>query len=312
MPLLRKGTSNAMALANRVNAKKSTGPATERGKSVSRDNAGRHWGRAEGMRDLMPALGENPRDFAAVLAGLCRALKPQDPFEEMLVGDMADIHWRLRRMIRGETAVRARDRRQQQANDEEREASMAAGRLHELEPALAGTVGIVGLHDSPPKFVRVIEVLKAIGEMVQLEGFPGEGTAFLKTLYGRHPGSRGSVLLEVYGRFHEHEHEREKGFHEHEKDVPGETSAADRAAFQQLIDAEIAWFEERAARDRQARAEMEAPRIEAALANSRRDSAAAMLYQERLERRFDRKWKLLMQYRRSQGAREGRERIAGG
>lgn len=60
----------------------------------------------------MGALREDPKEFEAVLTGLRRVLAPSDEFEEMLVADMAEIHWRLRRMILAETSARAENRRQ--------------------------------------------------------------------------------------------------------------------------------------------------------------------------------------------------------
>lgn len=57
--LVRKGTSAATLLANRANSLKSTGPTTDLGKAMVRANAGKHWGRSEGIRKLMPALGES-------------------------------------------------------------------------------------------------------------------------------------------------------------------------------------------------------------------------------------------------------------
>ena len=94
-----------MRAANQANAKHSTGPSTPRGKSITRYNAARHWGRAEGIRQMMPVLGEDPAEYEAVRDGLYHALGPCDEFEAMLVDDMTDIHWRLRRMISSETGA---------------------------------------------------------------------------------------------------------------------------------------------------------------------------------------------------------------
>jgi hypothetical protein len=84
-----------------------------------RANAGKHWGRAETIRELMPALGESAADFNQMRDGLYQALAPRDAFEEMVVDDMAEIHWRLRRMIRGEVAEQARGRREQMRRQDE-------------------------------------------------------------------------------------------------------------------------------------------------------------------------------------------------
>jgi hypothetical protein len=82
---------------------------------------------------------------------------------------------------------------------------------------------------------------------------------------------------------------------------------ANRGGFLQELEAEIAWFEQRAARDCQTRAELEIPRTEAELLRGDYDPARLMYYQEALERRFERKWKLLMRHRRAREAAEQRE-----
>lgn len=91
--LVRKGTSPATQLANRANSLKSTGPITEHGKAMVRANAGKHWGRSEGIRKLMPALGESPAEFDQVRDGLYQALRPSDAFEEMLVDVHLTTNW---------------------------------------------------------------------------------------------------------------------------------------------------------------------------------------------------------------------------
>ncbi|HEV2424747.1 MAG TPA: hypothetical protein VGZ29_07965 [Terriglobia bacterium] len=186
-----------MAVANRANARKSTGPRTVRGKSVSRYNA-KNWGRAERMRGLMAALGEKPEEFEAMLADLRRTLGPRDAFEDMLVTDMAEIRWRLRLLILGDVARRAFHRREKQARDEETDARMEAGRLQELEPSLISELGMAGLHDSPPKFARLVPCLEAFDALVQVQGFASEGPAYLKIIYGPRPGLRAKALMDAY------------------------------------------------------------------------------------------------------------------
>ena len=187
MSPMRKETSLTTMDANRANARKSTGSTSARGKDASRKNAVKHWGRAELLRPLMPALGENPNDFEAFLEGLRQALAPQDAFEDLLVSDMAQIHWHLRRLICGGTGARADNRRHRQALDDAAEARLHAGQLNDLEPIVASEVGLVGLNDSPVKFEQIIGFLQQIDEQVQQEGFQAEGPAFLKCLYGRRP-----------------------------------------------------------------------------------------------------------------------------
>jgi hypothetical protein len=300
MSLMKKGVSSATLAANRANAQRSTGPRSGQGKAASRQNAVKHWGRAAVMYDHMAALGEDPRDFAAVIEALRQSLRPRDPFEEMLVKDMADIHWRLRRLIRGETGTLATRRREQQTLLDEVDARMAAGGLHELEPAVVAQLGYAGLRDSPPKFTFIIESLKALDTLVQADGFPSEGKAYFQTIYGCEPSLRGSAVLEAF----RHCFEDQEGGRD-------ELSASNREDFHRLLSEEITWFEERAARDRQARAEIEAPRVDSMLAFPE-GWRTTVMYQERLERRFERKWRLLQRYRQTQSMREDRSKLTEG
>jgi hypothetical protein len=287
--------TEAMLRANRANAQRSTGPRTERGKLYSSPNAGQHWGRAEAFREFMPALGENPEDFEKLCQGFLDSLQPRDAFETALVTDLAEIQWRLRRMIRGEAAWQARARRQRQAQEEAREAGLGAGKLSDRGKALVPQLGFA-LTDSPVKFLKVIGFMKAIDRLVQSEGFVPEGEAYLKGLYGSNSGLRGDILILAY----------EKGI-EHEK-AGGADAEAARREFGQRMAKEIAWFEERRERDREARAELKAPRVESGLLEGRYNGLQVSTSQDRLERAFERKWRILMRYRmvhRPPAAEEG-------
>jgi len=299
--LLKREVTQALAAANQANGRKAKGPVTEEGKSVSRLNAGKHWGRAECIRDLLPTLGERAEELDAVRDGLYRALQPRDEFEALLVDDMVEIHWRLRRQIRAEASYVAAHRRERMAEADELAAKMDAGRLHELEPYVASALGLAGLKDSPPKFFRILELLTVMREVVREQGFAGQYAIYLQTIYGKEAGIRGRNLTQLYRTCVK---EQESG------------NDADRklnlAMFFHELDAEIAWFEARAASDRQARAELVVPRREAELLKSKLDPDKVMRYQERLERRFERKWKLLMSHRRACQAAEAREALAGG
>lgn len=293
MGLTRRNVSPKMLAANRANGRQSSGPVTALGKMESRRNAIRHWGRAETIRNLMPALGEDPAEFEKVRKGLYRALTPRDDFEALLVNDMADIHWRLRRMIRAEAAAQATRRREQQALREEEDAKSDIGRLNELEPFTISHLGLSGLKDSPPKFARILQILRALRMVVEAEGFAGEYVVYLQTVYGpNNPGLRGRHLMLEYKRLAEEEKLADAANRE-------AVRAAGRAAFLQDLEAEIAWFEQRAARDRQVRIELEVPRTEAELLKAECDPTKLVYYHEALERRFERKWRLLRRHRRA-------------
>src|SRR5215469_2547228 len=200
MAIVHKGTSPATLAANRTNSLKSTGPVTERGQLVSRRNALKHWGRAETIRPLLVALEEEPREFDRVRQALYRALVPRDEFEALLVDDMADVHWRIRRMVRGEAAAQAKRRRERKTVEEEKQARYDSGKFHDLERATIPTLGFVGLPDSPVKFENVLDILRTIGGLVRYGGFQGEVVVYLQQLYGRNPGRRAAKVMNIYDR----------------------------------------------------------------------------------------------------------------
>jgi hypothetical protein len=298
--LVRKGVSLATAEASRANGRKANKPAADEGKLMLRQDPLKHWGRTESIRPLFSPLGEDPAEFESLRDGLYDALDPRDAFEALLVDDMADIHWRLRRLIRAEAAAQATRRREQQALREEEDAGREAGRLNELEPYTISTLGLAGLRDSPPKFARILQILGAVRMIVDGEGFAEEYVVYLQTVYGsNNPGLRGRHLMGEYRRFCKEQ-----------ASTDAATREANRTAFLHELEAEIAWFNERSARDRQARAELKIPRLEAELLKADYNQATFMLYQETLERRFERKWKLLRRHRTARRAEERKAMFA--
>jgi hypothetical protein len=87
--------------ANRLNAKKSTGPKTEAGKEKSRFNALVHGLRAEST--LLP--GEDVNRFDQVLDSLTIAWRPQDDMERSLIEQIVANQWKLARIDRAEARI---------------------------------------------------------------------------------------------------------------------------------------------------------------------------------------------------------------
>jgi hypothetical protein len=89
--------------ANRRNAKRSTGPRTERGKSTARFNAVTLGLFAKHI--VIPICdGYKPkRNFRALLDGLHQEFGPEGFYEEWLVVKIAECMWRLRRATRCES-----------------------------------------------------------------------------------------------------------------------------------------------------------------------------------------------------------------
>jgi hypothetical protein len=93
--------------ANRLNALKSTGPRTARGKSISSRNAVRH--------DLLDKrfilASECPDAFDAFAAAFYGEYRPATPTETALVDIMATARWRLIRMANFEAGLIDREYR---------------------------------------------------------------------------------------------------------------------------------------------------------------------------------------------------------
>ena len=87
--------------ANRVNAKRSTGPTTESGKARSKMNALKHGLSAKAV----VIEGEDPREFETLRAGLERDFEPSTVIERELVENLAALLWRQRRGHRFEAAI---------------------------------------------------------------------------------------------------------------------------------------------------------------------------------------------------------------
>ena len=96
-------TARAQIKANRNNAKKSTGPRTEQGKTRSATNALKHGLLARDT--VLP--GEDPADFDSQLSALEADIQPANSLEFELVRQIADAQWRMRRLTRLETGFLA-------------------------------------------------------------------------------------------------------------------------------------------------------------------------------------------------------------
>jgi hypothetical protein len=94
-------TSFRQLVANRRNARKSTGPITQEGKQRSRCNAVRHGLTAE---TVIGAL-EDSEDYRAFEAAVIADYDAQSAVERELVLRLASLFWRLRRATTMETGL---------------------------------------------------------------------------------------------------------------------------------------------------------------------------------------------------------------
>ena len=88
--------SSKRVAANRKNAQLSTGPKTDEGKAASSRNSFKH-----GLHSQKMVMeGEDPAELDALRGDLLAQHQPGNVTEELLVNEMADQYWRLRRCRR--------------------------------------------------------------------------------------------------------------------------------------------------------------------------------------------------------------------
>ena len=95
-------TSAAQLAANRANAVRSTGPRTAEGRAVAARNGTKH-GLATEHHDLQPH--EDSEAFNELLEALRDDLQPNGIVEELLVRQVAEASWRVRRAAEYEVSV---------------------------------------------------------------------------------------------------------------------------------------------------------------------------------------------------------------
>src|SRR6478752_1261687 len=98
---MRTLTSKRQTVANRANARRSTGPKSPEGKHAVRLNGLRH-----GLlsRDVV-LPGEDAAGFEELRNAICAELAPSGPLEGFLADRVVNAIWRLRRLERAEAAL---------------------------------------------------------------------------------------------------------------------------------------------------------------------------------------------------------------
>jgi hypothetical protein len=96
--------TTAQIFANRLNARKSTGPRTEAGKAASRMNALKHG--IDSQTAVLP--GEDPAEYEALAAEYSERFKPSTPEQHFLVQTMIQADWNRRRYTRIQNELTAR------------------------------------------------------------------------------------------------------------------------------------------------------------------------------------------------------------
>ena len=199
MFLTHRGLSPKSLQARRANARKSTGPRTERGKRRVALNSLRHGSFARWPWRSMLALDEDPRDYRRLLEELLAAHRPANPAQRLLVEDIALLRWRKQRNQRAQEGLvlQSLEKLKQVRLQHERQVTQDTIDFP-AEEALNN--GLLSVKDSPAKFKEVWRLLKLVQEEVDRRGFSEEGHNLLLNIYGPHPSLRGVQILAFYRR----------------------------------------------------------------------------------------------------------------
>ncbi|HTV53358.1 MAG TPA: hypothetical protein VMI06_00410 [Terriglobia bacterium] len=298
MSLIDKKTTEAITAANRANALKSTGPATEKGKLQVRVNALKHGLRAEGQGPVISELRERDEDLKDLQFQLWSKFEPRGAYEAGLLEEIVQNRWRHRRVVHAESCLLIARQLQfdldheRQLAGENRSASSAG------EARQAKEVGLACVPDSAAKFSFILQCLRAARRSVEAEGFGEGGLKRLEAVYGPDPGLAGAALLTSY--------------HESQKAAPatGSLSSAEdfqarRAEFLALLDVEISSFEKLQDLHRASGDELGAALRETMTILPSEDLDRITRYETVLDRQYDR---LVRQLEKSQA--EGRRKRA--
>jgi hypothetical protein len=198
MSLVRKKVSQKLLAAVRSNGRKSRGPRTESGKRHSSLNAIQHGAFARVSPAHMKALGENFSDFAQLLASLREAFNPQDGYEEALVGDMAEIRWKLIRLDRAESGLLA-SRKQSFRIDREWKAHLARrARADAFQIPASAVKGEFNSPDCADKYYSILVSLKSVRNTLLREGFKKDYLKVLELIFGLDASCCANQLILTY------------------------------------------------------------------------------------------------------------------
>lgn len=98
-------SNSTRAATNRANSQHSTGPRSAEGKAASSQNAFKHGLYSKQL--ILP--GEDPAELDALRADLRREHQPATTTEDILVNELAEHYWRLRRMRKFEARAMSAD-----------------------------------------------------------------------------------------------------------------------------------------------------------------------------------------------------------
>jgi hypothetical protein len=309
MSLVKKKVTPKLLLAVQTNGHRSAGPRTAAGKNNSSMNAIKHGAFAQVGLPHMRALGEDPAEFARHLECFRSAFKPEDGYEEVLVKEIAVLHWRLERLKRGEAGFLA-SRMQNLQRDREWKAHLARRAridafrdytaFRELKDLRAIRADPKSVHysditpegdmnspESPEKYATILRTLTTSRDLFLRDGFDAIRASNLELVLGDGANCRGSDLVST---FQACSTDLEK--------QPAETQEYRHNYFLQALEEEIRYFEKEFQLYLAREVEVSPEMADAQLLPSSEDLDRIIRYENNLERLIELKRMQLFEWRR--------------
>lgn len=287
MSLVKKRVTPKLLLAVRTNGRKSHGPRTELGKRHSSLSALKDGACAPVSLAHMQALGEDPAEFAKLLASLRQAFDPQDGVEEVLVAGIAQLYWRLSRLHRGEAGFLASRRRTLQADREWRAHLARRAHVNTFQDCTTAVQGLVNSPDCPAKFLHILKTLDTVRSIHLRDGFSGNDSRTFNLIFGPEASCLGIELVAAY----------ESCRLDFEKQ-PQDTQEYRREYFLKALDEEISYFEKEFLLYLQREVEVPGEMSDAQLLPPTEDLDRIIRYEGHIERLIEHKVQQLYDRRR--------------
>lgn len=298
-----------MLLAVQRNGRKSHGPKTETGKQNSSLNAIGHGIFAKASLPHLQALGEDPAEFTRHFEAFSSAFSPRDGYEEVLVREIAVLHWRLERLKRAEAGLLAS---RKHAFQKDREWKAHLGRRARIDAFREYTVarkykdllatkgdprtvhysgftpeGDMNSPDSPEKYAHILETLSTVRDVTSVRGLEAVQIDSLELVLGDGANCRGSALISVLQACQL----------DFEKQDP-KAQEYRRNCVLQALDEEILYFEKESRLYREREIEVSPELADAQLLPSAEDLDRIIRYENNLERLIELKREQLFEWRR--------------
>ncbi len=193
MLLPSKAVTEKQVAANKGNAKKSTGPRTERGKQVSSQNGFKHGLYAQMQFDVMDALREDPAERRRTIDDLIKGYQPEPGGQQMVVEEIATLHWRRGQLERSQNAQMG-ERVHNLETKRERLHLQINSDVADVSQAEVLEKGLRNIKDCPAKFEMLLDKFNALIQQVEDCNY-SDAVPYLTAIYAKEASLRGATIF---------------------------------------------------------------------------------------------------------------------